>query len=187
MPTTDPLAYLDKPGALVSLAERVASVTIRPDGVSHDDAIQDAALIILSWRQKVHTHSPNNFRTPELFYRRVRLDLKKQYDRASVKNNKRRAAEQTRRVASDMVVFSNGQDRLNEDPTPVLQQQLDVREAVASLPPRLRAVVEAFYFEGKTQTEIALQIGSVQPAVSQMLKRAKAILRGRLGEEYMDE
>jgi len=55
-----------------------------------------------------------------------------------------------------------------------------VDEAIARLPARLRVPVVLYYLEGKTQEEIAGELGVSQPAISGRLKRGVEALRTRL-------
>ena len=61
-----------------------------------------------------------------------------------------------------------------------------VDEAIAALPERLRLPVVLYYLEGRTQEQVAAELGISQPAVSGRLKRAVAALRKRLEETGAD-
>lgn len=63
-----------------------------------------------------------------------------------------------------------------DDPLPQQQLQIDVREALDNLTVQQKQVVLLYYMEQKTQPEIAYELGVTQPAVSQILERAKARL-----------
>ena len=57
-----------------------------------------------------------------------------------------------------------------------------VLEAVLALPERYRAPVHLFYYEGLSTAEIAAVLGKSEGAVRTRLSRARAMLRGALGE-----
>ena len=50
-------------------------------------------------------------------------------------------------------------------------ENLALQEALARLQPRERQILEARFFEGKTQVEIARQVGISQAQVSRLKKR----------------
>lgn len=57
-------------------------------------------------------------------------------------------------------------------PTDRLDDYIDLRDAIATLPTRQRRVV-FLYSLGMTQCEIASELQITQPAVSQLLEKAK--------------
>lgn len=73
-----------------------------------------------------------------------------------------------------------------DDPTPevvVLADERDdfLRTAVATLPPRLRKVVEDYYFAERRLIDIAADLDVTESRVSQLRAQAVAMLRDRLG------
>lgn len=66
---------------------------------------------------------------------------------------------------------------------PDLAEQLTVREAVAALPPRQRAVLELAYFAGLTQRDIAKRTGMPLGTVKSLTWRGLEVLRRTLGAE----
>jgi RNA polymerase sigma-B factor len=62
-----------------------------------------------------------------------------------------------------------------------LAERIDVREMLASLPPRQRAIVMMRFFDGRTQLEIGESLGISQVHVSRLLRAAMASLRQRAG------
>lgn len=73
------------------------------------------------------------------------------------------------------------------DPAAAGAQRADLREAMDALPKKLQRIVNAIYFEGKTQAQVAAILGVSQPAVSQALTRAFAKMRTALGEDYLGD
>lgn len=57
----------------------------------------------------------------------------------------------------------------------------DLERAVASLPPRARAVLVLFDIEGWTHEEIAVELGMALGSSKAQLHRARGLLRARLG------
>ena len=60
---------------------------------------------------------------------------------------------------------------------------LDLERAVATLPPRARAVLVLHDVEGWKHEEIAAELGMAVGSSKAQLHRARQLLRGRLGEE----
>jgi RNA polymerase sigma factor (sigma-70 family) len=58
----------------------------------------------------------------------------------------------------------------------------EVDEAIAALPERIRVPLVLHYLEGRTQVQVAAQLGVSQPAVSQRMGRALEVLRRRLAK-----
>lgn len=61
---------------------------------------------------------------------------------------------------------------------------LDLERAVASLPPRARAVLVLYDIEGWTHDEIATELGMAVGSSKAQLHRARQLLRTRLGEDH---
>lgn len=79
-------------------------------------------------------------------------------------------------------------DELPEHPVEEIEPvnlRLDVREALAKLPPELREVTILFFFQEVKQTEIAKILGIGLPLVKYRIKRAKELLAVYLGKEEM--
>jgi RNA polymerase sigma-B factor len=55
-----------------------------------------------------------------------------------------------------------------------------VEEGLAALDPRSRRIVELRFFDGRTQSEIAAEIGISQMHVSRLLRQSLDVMRGRL-------
>jgi RNA polymerase sigma-B factor len=61
-----------------------------------------------------------------------------------------------------------------------------VETGLAALDPRSRRIVELRFFDGKTQSEIAAELGISQMHVSRLLRHSLEVMRGRLeGQEEM--
>jgi RNA polymerase sigma factor FliA len=67
------------------------------------------------------------------------------------------------------------------------EQTTYVRAAVAALPDRMRAIVEAIYFDDRTVTEIAAELGITHSAVSQQRSEAIRLMREGMATHYADE
>ncbi len=63
-------------------------------------------------------------------------------------------------------------------------QGMDLERAIASLPPRARAVLVLFDIEGWTHEEISLELGMAVGSSKAQLHRARQLLRARLGDEH---
>ncbi|KQQ95554.1 flagellar biosynthesis protein FliA [Leifsonia sp. Leaf325] len=61
-----------------------------------------------------------------------------------------------------------------------------LRASVDALPERMRAIIVAVYFEDRTVTEIAAELGITHSAVSQQRSEAIRLLRDGLGTHYSD-
>ena len=59
---------------------------------------------------------------------------------------------------------------------------LDLERAVATLPPRARAVLVLYDIEGWKHEEIAIELGMAVGSSKAQLHRARGLLRARLGE-----
>jgi RNA polymerase sigma factor for flagellar operon FliA len=66
------------------------------------------------------------------------------------------------------------------------RRELDayVRDCVASLPDRLRYLVEQLFFHGRTASDLALEMGVTDSRVSQLRSEAMRLLREALGAQY---
>ena len=60
---------------------------------------------------------------------------------------------------------------------------MDLERAVASLPPRARAVLVLYDVEGWKHEEIAIELGMAVGSSKAQLHRARSLLRSRLGEQ----
>ncbi|MCA2219039.1 sigma-70 family RNA polymerase sigma factor [Jidongwangia harbinensis] len=74
------------------------------------------------------------------------------------------------------------QDLLGDDDPELdnLGDRVTVRDAIETLPARARYVVHRYYFEHRTQDQIAAELGTSQMTVSRVLAHALAQLRTRL-------
>ena len=63
----------------------------------------------------------------------------------------------------------------------------DVMTAVTQLPEKLKTVVYLYYYEGYSSVEIARMLKQPQSTVRTHLRRARAILKERLGEDFDEE
>ena len=66
----------------------------------------------------------------------------------------------------------------------VIQDEIDVLEAVMKLPKKYRIPVHLFYFEGYTTEEIAKITKTSSQNIRTRLSRARAMLKKSLGEEF---
>lgn len=64
-----------------------------------------------------------------------------------------------------------------------MRQQVDLERAVATLPPRARAVLVLHDIEGWKHEEIAIELGMAVGSSKAQLHRARGLLRQRLGEQ----
>jgi len=67
------------------------------------------------------------------------------------------------------------------------EQTAYVRAAVEALPERMRYVVEAIYFDDRTVTEVADELGITHSAVSQQRSEAIRLMREGMATHYADE
>ena len=58
-----------------------------------------------------------------------------------------------------------------------------VEAGLSALDSRCRRIVELRFFEGKTQSEIAAELGISQMHVSRLLRQSLDVMRGRLEDE----
>ena len=80
------------------------------------------------------------------------------------------------------------EEELPESPVEEMEPvnlRLDVREALAKLPPELQEVTILFFFQEVKQKEIAKILGIGLPLVKYRIKRAKELLAVYLGTEEM--
>jgi RNA polymerase sigma-B factor len=77
------------------------------------------------------------------------------------------------------------QDLLGDDDPELdnLGDRVTVRDAVETLPARARYVVRRYYFDHRTQDQIAAELGTSQMTVSRVLAHALAQLRNRLSTD----
>ncbi|HST44739.1 MAG TPA: sigma-70 family RNA polymerase sigma factor [Luteimonas sp.] len=89
-----------------------------------------------------------------------------------------------RRARPDMEDGDDGLDRLGMPDSAGHATALahDLERAVASLPPRARAVLVLFDVEGWTHEEIASELGMAVGSSKAQLHRARRLLRVRLGD-----
>ncbi|NLZ27797.1 MAG: sigma-70 family RNA polymerase sigma factor, partial [Firmicutes bacterium] len=66
-------------------------------------------------------------------------------------------------------------------------ENIAIKEALDKLPPREKEILEARFFEGKTQLEIAGEIGISQAQVSRLEKAALRFLRQRYYLEQQEQ
>ncbi len=64
------------------------------------------------------------------------------------------------------------------------REQIDLERAVATLPPRARAVLVLHDVEGWKHEEIAVELGMAVGSSKAQLNRARTLLRTRLGETH---
>jgi len=72
-----------------------------------------------------------------------------------------------------------------EDPKkgiPILVLQKRIRDAVDTLPPPLKQIVELRYLEGETYASLRTLLGLSDGAITRLLEKAKAILQERLAD-----
>ena len=62
-------------------------------------------------------------------------------------------------------------------------QDLALQDAIARLNPREKHIIELRFFEGRTQMEVAAEIGISQAQVSRLEKNALKAMRNYLAEE----
>jgi RNA polymerase sigma-B factor len=75
------------------------------------------------------------------------------------------------------------EDRLGDDPSAELARDATLRQVIATLPDRERRLIELRFFEDRTQSEIADELGISQMHVSRLLRRTFVELRERLGDD----
>jgi len=64
-----------------------------------------------------------------------------------------------------------------------VEESAIVAAGLAALDPRSRRIVELRFFDGRTQSEIALELGISQMHVSRLLRHSLDVMRGRLEDE----
>ncbi len=67
-----------------------------------------------------------------------------------------------------------------EDASHVLAESMDLRNALDSLDPKERTILESRFFHEKTQSEISKEVGISQAHVSRLEKKALAVLKSYL-------
>jgi RNA polymerase sigma factor for flagellar operon FliA len=67
------------------------------------------------------------------------------------------------------------------------EQTAYVRAAVEALPDRMRSIVQAIYFDDRTVTEIAEELGITHSAVSQQRSEAIRLMREGMATHYADD
>lgn len=67
------------------------------------------------------------------------------------------------------------------------EQTAYVRAAVEALPDRMRSIVQAIYFDDRTVTEIADELGITHSAVSQQRSEAIRLMREGMATHYADD
>ncbi len=66
-------------------------------------------------------------------------------------------------------------------------ESIALQEALDKLEPREKGIIEARFFEGKTQVEIARQVGISQAQVSRIEKAALEMIRSHYKQEFISE
>ena len=74
-------------------------------------------------------------------------------------------------------------EELPEQAVEGLEQQIEVRMALAKLPGELREIAVLYFIQDVKQTEIARILGISLPLVKYRVRRAKALLAAELGKE----
>lgn len=77
-------------------------------------------------------------------------------------------------------------DRLPEASLLADEQARHLRAAVAHLPGRMRYVIEQVFFEGRSVTDVATELGTTHSAVSQQKSEALRLLQDGLATHYAD-
>ncbi len=67
------------------------------------------------------------------------------------------------------------------------EQVRHLRAAVTHLPARMRHIIEQVFFEGRSVTEVAAELGTTHSAVSQQKSEALRLLQDGLATHYADE
>lgn len=80
------------------------------------------------------------------------------------------------------VSLSNRREEGCED-----QNFTEVYDAILSLPDKYRPVIHMYYFEDYPVKDIARTLGRNEAAVQTQLRRARALLKEKLKEEWQDE
>jgi len=83
-------------------------------------------------------------------------------------------------LPSPEAVMTESSDRLVEDDADAAAMRLDVRRAVAKLPPKYRVPVLLRYQQGLSHEEIGAALGISSATAAQRVHRAKTILRTAL-------
>ncbi|QRF24943.1 sigma-70 family RNA polymerase sigma factor (plasmid) [Alicyclobacillus sp. TC] len=81
------------------------------------------------------------------------------------------------------VDMENGEERIEQIPDPASmawEEKIALREILTHLPPREQQVLQALYDEGRTQREVAEQLGMSQMMVSKIHRQAIQHIRERL-------
>ncbi len=181
-PSTHPswITKYNDPTVLSNFCQRVARHLSRPPGVEFADAVNDAVVVALGHVRDIEAGlaGPPDGVAPEAwFWVRVLGDTFDKYKT------------QWRRIHRGIKCVPLGPEhdrttRADSDDTVDAETSLALSVAMMKLSPSQRATVEAFYFAGKTQDEIAWMRGESQAAVSQRLATAHKWLKQFLGEAY---
>ncbi|MEG9250010.1 sigma-70 family RNA polymerase sigma factor [Arthrobacter sp. Soc17.1.1.1] len=86
----------------------------------------------------------------------------------------------------DMFVDRVSSKQLPEASLLADEQIRHLRAAVAHLPGRMRLIIEQVFFEGRSVTEIAAELGTTHSAVSQQKSEALRLLQDGLATHYPD-
>ncbi|MHA7219388.1 sigma-70 family RNA polymerase sigma factor [Arthrobacter sp. MDT1-48-3] len=77
-------------------------------------------------------------------------------------------------------------DQLPEASLLADEQVRHIRAAVAHLPARMRHIIQEVFFEGRSVTEVAAELGTTHSAVSQQKSEALRLLQDGLATHYSD-
>ena len=141
---------------------RYAYLLVGDREIARDLTAEAFARMLVPWRRRT-------VEQPEAYVRRIVLNLVRDGHRRSVGRDVRE------RLAS----------RSEEEPsfdTPIAQR-VSLLAALATLPPRQRAVVVLRFYEGRTEADIASVLGVRVGTVKSTLSRALDRLRGSLASE----
>ena len=157
------------PGHLRLLAIKVAAkFTGRfPPGVTYEDAVQDAVVLILELEPQHAERAPHVAQDAWLVTR-AHGDLRHRYR----KGWERQVAQLDADSTPDPITDGRVED---------LGLSLDVEAAINALPEQERRVT-LLTMQGLKQSQVATLLGVTQPVVSKLYRRARATLAQLLGD-----
>lgn len=174
-----------------------------PPGVTHEDAVNDAVVVVLEWaprwKPRIYPVERNRFLVVRAWsVLKDKYGKEWKYEYAVGKPGARERHQRGAKAKSAAIDLQTeplaGALQRNPQPDPDLEPRacdsreadeiaMDVREAIAQLPEQ-QAAVMTLHLEGLTQTAIAKEVGITQPYVSQIIAKAKRALRTILEESY---
>ncbi len=121
-------------------------------------------------------------RTPTVEELSMTLGVSRQEVRAALDD----AGRSVQTLDETVLDFIPAAEQLPEASLLAAEQAHHLREAVAHLPARMRHIIEQVFFEGRSVTEVAAELGTTHSAVSQQKSEALRLLQDGLATHYAD-